>query len=199
MNGEEKEGLLNQEERERMINRGQYDRGSVSENDLKIKRKLRAWLNAINDVHQILRYLPEDLVRDELIDEHAFDLLSTATDIMRLQKFLSVFGNLENPDGWQARGYGIIQLAEDKDIARSLILNSHLRALSVFAGESYIETKNPTNKAKMLARYQDDPIFLREIKPEEDRAINRIKRARINYSRLHSLEPLDFTKNLLLI
>ena len=187
---QEKDSLLSKEERKQMIDRAEYDRQTLSDNDLKIKRKLRAWLNEIEDVRLILRYLPEDLVRDELIDEYAFDLLSIGADIMRLQKFLSISGEVDKPEEWQARGYGIIRLAEDKDIGRSLLLNSLLKYLVVFAGESYTEGQNPTNIARTLARLQENSRLCGKIKPEEEKAIDRIKTAITKYAELQHLTEL---------
>jgi hypothetical protein len=189
MAGQRKIGLLSEEERKQMIERADYDRQTLSDNDLIIKRKLRAWLNEIKDVSLILRYLPEDLVRDELIDEYAFDLLSIAADIMRLQKFLSISGDMSNPEEWQARGYGIIRLAEDKDIGRSLILNGLIKYLVVFAGENYAEGQNPANAAGTLARLQDVSRPFEMIGPEEKKAIEKVRSAVSRYEELcHSAE-----------
>jgi hypothetical protein len=118
MIGLEKDALLSNEEREQMVNRAAYDRQTLSDNDLRIKNKLKAWLDDIKDIRLILRNLPEDLTRDVLIDEHVFDLLCIATEIMRLQKFLAISGEVNKPEEWQARGYGMVRLAEDKDIGR---------------------------------------------------------------------------------
>jgi hypothetical protein len=46
----EKDRLLSKEECDQMISRIEYDRQALSNNDLKIKRKLRAWLCQIEDV-----------------------------------------------------------------------------------------------------------------------------------------------------
>jgi hypothetical protein len=137
-----------------------------------------------------LRNLPEDLARDVLIDEYAFDLLSVATDIMRLQKFLSVSGEVDKPEEWQARGYDIIRLVEDKDIGRSLILNSHLRELVVFSGEKYIGGQNPATRAEALARLQDDSRLSEKIIPGEQKAIEKVKSATTKYAELRHLAEL---------
>ncbi len=137
-----------------------------------------------------MRNLPEDLTRDVLIDEYAFDLLSIAAEIMRLQKFLSISGEVEKPEEWQARGYGIIRLAKDKDIGRSLILNSHIRDLVVFSGEKYIGGQNPAIKARALARLKDDPRHSEKFTPEEQKAIERVKSAIAKYAELQHLTEI---------
>jgi hypothetical protein len=190
MTGRIKEALLNNEERAQMMNRAGYDRQTLSDSNLRIKRKLRLWLEDIKDIRLILSNLPEDLTRDVLIDEYAFDLLSIVHEIMRLQKFLSISGEVDKPEEWQARGYGIIRLAEEKDIGRSLILNSHIRDLAVFAGEHYFSGENPAIKARALDRLQEDSRFSREIMPSEEKAIEKVKSAIVKYSELQHLAEM---------
>jgi len=190
MTGRIKETLLNDEERAQMMNRAAYDRQTLSDSNLRIKKKLRLWLEDIKDIRLILSNLPEDLTRDVLIDEYAFDLLSIVHEIMRLQKFLSISGEVDKPEEWQARGYGIIRLAEEKDIGRSLILNGHIRDLAVFAGEHYISGENPAIKARALDRLQEDSRSSREIMPNEEKAIEKVKSAIVKYSELQHLAEL---------
>lgn len=187
MASQKKDTLLSNEEREQLVNRAAHDRQTLSNNDLKIKKKLEAWLDDIRDIRLMLRNLPEDLTRDVLTDENAFDLLSIGSEIMRLQKFLSVFGEIDKPEDWQARGYGIIRLAEDKDIGRSLILNSHIRDFVVFAGEKYDGGQNPAIRARALAKLQGDPRFSGEIGTEEQKAIEKVKNATAKYAELQHL------------
>ncbi len=51
----------------------------------------------IEDIRLILRHLPADLILDVIIDEYAFDHISIAAEIMRLQKFLAVSGEVDSP------------------------------------------------------------------------------------------------------
>jgi hypothetical protein len=173
-----------------MMNRAAYDRKTLSDSDLRIKKKLSLWLGDIEDIRLILSNLPEDLTRDVLIDEYAFDLLSIAHEIMRLQKFLAISGEVGKPEEWQARGYGIIRFAEEKDIGRSLILNSHIRDLVVFAGENYISGQNPAIKARALDRLREDPRLSGKIMPGEGKAIEKVKSAIVKYAELQHLAQL---------
>jgi hypothetical protein len=190
MIGKKRDALLSSEEREQLVNRAAHNRQILSDNDLRIKKKLEAWLGDIKDIRLILRNLPEDLTRDVLMDENAFDLLSIAAEIMRLQKFLSISGEVDKPEEWQARGYGIIRLAEDKDIGRSLILNSHIRDLVVFTGENYAGGQNPAIKARALARRQGDSRFSGETMTDEQNAIEKVKNAVAKYAELQHLAEL---------
>jgi hypothetical protein len=190
MIGLEKNALISNEEREQMVNRAAYDRQTLSDNDLRIKNKLKAWLDDIKDIRLILRNLPEDLTRDVLIDEHVFDLLCIATEIMRLQKFLAISGEVNKPEEWQARGYGIVRLAEDKDIGRNLVLNSYIRDLVVFAGENFIGEQNPAIRARALERVQCTSLSSGKIMPNEQKAIEKVKTATAKYSELRHLSEL---------
>jgi hypothetical protein len=190
MIGRKKDEMLSNEEHEQMINRTGYDRQTLSSNDLRIKNKLNAWLDNIKDIRLILRNLPEDLTRDVLIDEYAFDLLHIAAEIMRLQKFLSISGEVDKPEEWQARGYGIVRLAEDKDIARNIILHSHLRNLAVFAGEIYNDEQNPAIRARAIDRLQGDSLLSAKNAPNEKKAIEKVKSALAKYDELQHLSEL---------
>jgi hypothetical protein len=190
MTGRIKEALLSNEERAQIMNRAAYDRQTLSDSNLRIKKKLRLWLEDIKDIRLILSNLPEDLTRDVLIDAYAFDLLSIVHEIMRLQKFLSISGEVDKPEEWQARGYGIIRQAEEKDIGRSLILNGHIRDLVVFAGENYISGQNPAIKARVLDRLQEDSRLSGKMMPDEGKAIEKVKNAIVKYAELQHLAEL---------
>lgn len=187
MIGQKRDALLSSKEREQMINRAAHDRQTLSDNDLRVKKKLEAWLDSIKDIRLILRSLPEDITRDVLVDENAFDLLSIAAEMMKLQKFLSISGKVDKPDEWQARGYGIVRQAEDKDIGRSLILDSHIRDLVVFTGEKYTGGRNPAIKARAIARRQGDVGFPEETISDEQKAIEKVKNAVSKYAELQHL------------
>jgi len=190
MIGRKMDEMLSNEEHEQMINRSGYDRQTLSDNDLRIKKKLNTWLDDIKDVRLILRNLPEDLTRDVLIDEYAFDLLYIAAEIMRLQKVLSISGEVDKPEEWQARGYGIVRLAEDKDIARNIILHSHLRNLAVFAGETYNGEQNPVIRARAIDRLRGDSLLSEKNSPNEKKAIEKVKSALTRYDELQHLSEL---------
>lgn len=190
MIGRKKDAMLSNEEHEKMVNRAEYDRGTLSINDLRIKKKLKTWLDYIEDIRLVLRNLPEDLTRDVLIDEYASDVLYIAAEIMRLQKFLSISGEIDKPEEWQARGYGIVRLAEDKDIARNIILNSHLKNLAVFVGETYNDEQNPAIRARAIDRLQGDSLLSGKNTPNEQKAIEKVKSALAKYDELQHLSEL---------
>ena len=103
---------------------------------------------------------------------------------MRLHKFLAISGELNEPEEWQARGYGIVRLAEDKNIGRNLVLNSHIRDRVVFAGENFIGEQNPAIRARALKRVQCTSLSSGEIMPNDQKAIEKVKTATAKYSEL---------------
>jgi hypothetical protein len=103
-------------------------------NDLRVKKKLRAWLDDGFDALEIFDAIPLDKLKEELTDGDVCRLLKLARYIMIARKFMAVQGELEKHDGWEAVGYGITRPADKTDIIRSVLVDVHANALKVFVG-----------------------------------------------------------------
>lgn len=83
--------LLSDLERERLEKRDELDQHTRATNDVRVKKKLDAWLKGIDDVLYIVGHLPEDQLRKVFTDDHAFALLDLAERIMAIKRFTFIW------------------------------------------------------------------------------------------------------------
>jgi hypothetical protein len=174
--------MLSDLERDRLNGRGTLDKKTRAVNDARVKKKLISWLGDAVDALAILRNIPSERLKDDLIDIDAYLLLSIAEDIMRDRRFMAVKGKLEAPSEWEAEGYGITRPANNIDIARTSMVNDHVRELTCFVGGN-----NPILDAKLVSRIldaPDTPDYFKDrlaFTPGEKEGVRRVFESERNY------------------
>ena len=79
--------MLTELERDRLINREKFSGHDRHNNDFVIRSKLKAWLEDIEDVILILKYLPQRQLEKMLIDDNVFGLFQIVASLVHLLKF----------------------------------------------------------------------------------------------------------------
>jgi hypothetical protein len=178
MPGLKRDSLLSDLERERLTKRETLDRHTRTTNDIRVKRKLAAWLENISDVMLILKHLPTDQSQRVITDDHIFHLLAIIDDAMRIDQFAPVEGDIENPEKWVAGK----RPARELDILRAYRLHDPLQFLSRF----YVKpgSTNPIDKISLLMMMKADPRYKARINDAELKGLTIIEKA----LKTHSLE-----------
>jgi hypothetical protein len=165
--------MLSDLERKRLENRESEDPKIRAVNDARVKKKLIAWLDDATDALEILRNIPSDRLKDDLIDIDVYRLLTIAEDIMRARRFMAIKGESENPDEWEAVGYDTARPVNGTDIGRTILVNEHAEQLEIFVGP-----KNPVPWARQVFRVLSDPEkstrWMDRFTPEEKEGVRRV-------------------------
>ena len=172
--------LLSDLERKRLVDRKSQDKHTRTTNDIRVKKKLAAWLSAMNDVSLIIRKLPEDQVRDVIHDWGIYFLLHIVENMMAINNFYPIEGDAERPDEWQAvTEFDKInkrpihtRAAEDLDIVRSSMLTWHVNIQGTYLG-----FHNPVVKVVDLAKLYENPELCDKLTDGEKRAVKRHNKA----------------------
>jgi len=75
MVGQKRDELLSVMEKNRLTNRESFDTHVLSTNDVRVKRKLSAWLTNVGDVMLILQHLPDRPLRKLLDNKAIFSIM----------------------------------------------------------------------------------------------------------------------------
>jgi hypothetical protein len=158
--------LLSDLERERLEKRSSLDQHTRATNDVRIKKKLSAWLKSIPDVRLILEKLPDDQIRSVLSDKYIFDVFKSTEIIVDIQGFTPISGRL--PDEKWLGHFGEVT---DVDIARLWELHRHLARLGFFSGNG-----GPMVDMEIFEQREKHPD-LYTLTAEERRGAERIRHA----------------------
>lgn len=184
MPGQDRDKLLTDRERERLINRqSMEDKKLRSANDARVKKKLIAWLKNVPDVLLILNELPDDQKRTVINDADIYALLDVAEHMLRIKEFYSIYGDFKDPTNWgisptigDSRGWRAdpksLQKASDLDISRSLLLNDHIIAIRGFFGSN-----NPVTQYASTVQFAENPNFKEFVTPGHIAGMERIEQA----------------------
>lgn len=175
---------LSPKEREGLLNRpaNAHERAT---NDVRVRKKLAAWLKEFDDMVTIFLCLPPEQLRKELDDLHAHRLSFFLTKTMDVLNFHPIVGEIGKPEEWEAiidarttksemwdRFSICSRPVEDRDITRTLILADVFAELNLFFGN-----KNPVVEAILLEKLEDDPKLRDRLTEGERRGIKRINEA----------------------
>ena len=95
-------------------------------NDMRVKKKLRAWLDDGFDALEIFHAIPEDKLKEDLTDADVYRLLTLVRYILVARRFMAIQGELEKPAEWEAVGYDITRAADSTDVGRSTFVDYHV-------------------------------------------------------------------------
>jgi hypothetical protein len=166
--------LLSDLERERLTKRETLDRHTRTTNDVRVKRKLSAWLKGFGDVFLCLHQLPKDQLQRILKDELVYLLLAMAIEIMKVKGFRPIVGDVMHPEEWKTenpvkweviRGgasstVDIFYPITNVDIVRSEYLTSPISKLYKMLDLS----NNPVVCAVQFQEAQNDPAIQKIVK-----------------------------------
>lgn len=173
--------LLTDSERERLINRSSDSKTRAS-NDVRVRKKLRSWLQSLDDIALICEYLPEDQLTKEITDNQIFFLMNIAKNIMEIRHFLPIVGDIKNPDEWKiVTATGAKQLANDVDIERSLKIKHVIDDIMLLHGRD-----NPIDTVSLLFKLESKPEFKNRLTEDDLKAIERVREACINCGSPHT-------------
>jgi hypothetical protein len=178
-----KEGgpLLTDSERERLINRSNDSKTRAS-NDVRVRKKLRSWLQSLDDIALICEYLPEDQITKEITDNQIFFLMNIAKNLMEIRHFLPIVGDIKNPDEWKiVTTTGAEQLANDVDIERSLKIKHVIDDIMLLHGQD-----NPIDTVSLLFKLESKPEFKKRLTEDDLKAIERVKESCLNCGSPHT-------------
>lgn len=186
MAGQKRENLLTENEKRKLKERDSLDSRDRAANDIRVKRKLAAWINGVDDVLLILEHLPNDTVRKVAGDDAAVMRLATASvEMMRLMGYRPIVGDVGSPGSWLAiskrqSGLDVDRVpATDVDIIRSANLTLFSHMLETMLGSE----NNPVSSAIGYDISKDNPAFVGFLKEHPDiiagyqKALDRIRDA----------------------
>lgn len=110
-------------------------------NDMRVKKKLRAWLDDGFDALEIFQSLPSDRLKEEFSDDDVNLLFKLSEKLMNILGFWGIKGSITNRASWRVTPrrydeFGIPtpisdpQPATPSDIKQSWIVEEHRRALA---------------------------------------------------------------------
>lgn len=171
-----KEGpLLTNTERDRLRHRP-HDAKERASNDVRVRKKLRSWLQSLDDIGIICEYLPEDQRSKEITDNQIFFLMGIARSFMKTRHFFPIEGDIEKLDEWKiVTATGAKQSANDVDIERSLKMKNTIDDIMVFHGKN-----NPIDTVSLLFHLQSEPELRNRLTEADLKAIERVTEAIIN-------------------
>jgi len=159
--------MLSELEKDRLINRNAQTPRDRATNDMRVRKKLSAWLKNIPDVLLALEKLPRDQTSNVLSDEDVFKLFTLTEEAIHVRGFSLIEGRISWPK-WS----GYSGEVTDLDIWRSWHLHKHIHKLLDFHGH-----RNPLWDWDVLHPMEEDKHFRERISPEELRGMERIKHA----------------------
>ena len=167
---------LSPQEKERLIQRpsNSHDRAT---NDVKVRKKLRAWLRDLPDIALVFQYLPKEQLRKELDDSNAFNLIDFGMQAMDCLNFNPIFGDAESANMWYvALPDGAQRQANDQDIERSAWLSLTIGQLKNFYGE-----RNPVGTAMDLSLIYSNPRTRGRLTGGEIASVERVNKVMNKY------------------
>lgn len=186
MPGQKREELLTKMERDRLNGRSEMkDKKARAANDIRVKKKLSAWLKNIPDILLILNRLPADQIREVLSDNDVFRLFKLTETAMSTLNFSPVDGRIWDERWISSKPGG----ATDLDISRSYYTYEHVKEMYDFLGH-----RNPVIDFDHLNPLENDPDFRDKITEEERRGIERIRRATSFWPRSIGVNVVETTR-----
>lgn len=183
--------MLSDLERNRLMHRDAQNPHTRATNDLRVRKKLISWLSEIDDVMDILQYLPQSQIDEVVTDDDIKDLRFIALSTATVKKFSPVIGELGEPERWKAvevihplaqnwKRPLIERPAEDQDIVRVFESIFDLSWLNKFANITTTapqEGGNPIDKAINYANLYSSPELIQRLTEGERKGIERINQA----------------------
>jgi len=154
MVSQKRDKLLSDLEKLRLKGRRTLDSRTRTTNDIRIKRKLSAWLKGIEDVLLILSHLEKKDIENILDDMTVLRLAISAVEMMRIMGYRPIIGDVGHPETWQAMArretspdISANVPATDADIIRS----SNLTMIATML-ETMLESEN--NPVSAVIKYK---------------------------------------------
>ncbi len=160
--------LLSDLERERLETRNSLDPHTRNTNDVRVKKKLTAWLDSLEDISLILKHMPSDQWRNitpSLKDEHVIVLFKLSEKLMDVLGYYGIEWSEDDPRAWvvtragfDERGFPIAakdpRPATEKDIKQSLIMGDHALVLKRHrTGDKIIAFDKASGEWETLKKY----------------------------------------------
>ena len=160
--------MLSNLERERLKNRKSESPKIRAINDMRVKKKLFAWLEDIDDAILILS--TQERIKEGIEDEDIYRLFTLAEKMMKIKGFSPIQGRIgDNPDTWKVGGRPV----EDIDIQRADKLYSYIEKIKeLFGSDDLIGMERQLKQ--MIIRY---PQWKYKADEDEKRSILRIEEA----------------------
>jgi hypothetical protein len=169
-----RDSLLSDLERERLMKRDTLDRHTRSTNDVRVKRKLTAWMKNISDVRKILSNLPEDQIKDATHDSDIYFLFDIIENLLLKRRFYPLEGDIRYPEDWQiVIDEDTERPAENLDIIRSSLLRHRILKLM-----SFYDMNDPVGLVETIERMSKDPNIQNRVTDEDRKAIKRLNQAK---------------------
>jgi len=170
--------LLTDIERERLIHRPR-DAKERASNDVRIRKKLRAWIHGLDDIALICEYLPEDQLNKEIVDNDVYFLTGIARSFMEALKFSPIVGRVDHPEEWKTQtDTGAERPATPEDIDRALAIKKIIDDIMVYHGQN-----NPIDSVLILSRMAADPELKNKLTEADHKSLKRLKDALMNSTR----------------
>jgi hypothetical protein len=169
--------LLTNTERERLRHRSS-DAKTRASNDVRIRKKLRSWIHDLDDVVLICKYLPENQLAKEIVDNDVYFLTGIARSFMEILKFMPITGKVDQPEGWRTESDAGGYPPTNQDIDRSLAIKKIIDDIMVFHGQN-----NPVDSALILSRMDSIPDLKNKITEDDRKGLERVSEAIMNYNR----------------
>lgn len=171
--------MLTDLERDRLKERDSENPHTRATNDIRVRKKLQNWVNGIGDVARIINALPYGQTNKIITDDAFIDLLRVVNMMTWKKKFLSVLGDIEEPDSWEAVDLDeqTNKKVEDQDILRTILLRDQIETLCTTANLSLeIQESNPIDVALLLAPIYSNPDLRKRLRISamEQKAIEKI-------------------------
>lgn len=176
---------LSPKERSGLINRptNAHERAT---NDVRVRKKLAAWLKEFDDMTTIFLSLPPEQLRKELSDIHVHRLSLFFVKTMEVLNYHPIVGKIDDPDNWEVvidssnwiesrfehNRDRISRPVTNSDIERAGMLVPFFEEFKLFFGNN-----NPVVEASQLAELLDDPKLRSRITKGEWKGIDRINAA----------------------
>jgi hypothetical protein len=165
---------LSPKEREGLLNRPSNSHERAT-NDVRIRKKLAAWLKDADDIQLIFEYLPKEQLRKELSEDNPDFFLNLAIGAMRCLEIGRIEGKIDEPEEWIV----VIdeknkRLATDSDIINALGINSRLEPFEAISSPLLEE-------ARFLDKMDKNPKFHDRVTYSERKGIERVNKAIRDY------------------
>jgi hypothetical protein len=183
--------MLSDLERDRLMHRDAQNPHTRSTNDTRIRKKLISWLSDMDDVIDILQYLPQSQIEDVITDDNIRGLMLIALSSTTIKKFSPIIGELGEPERWKAveiihpltqnwKKSPIERPVEDQDIVRvfeSIFDLSWLNRFTNVTTTAPLNGGNPIQKAISYANLYSSPELIQRLTEGERKGIERINEA----------------------
>jgi hypothetical protein len=167
---------LSQTEKDRLLNRPTDSRDRAT-NDVKVRKKLAAWLKDLPDMALVFQYLPKKQLRKELNDFDAFNFMDFAMRTMDCLDFNPIFGDIGSLNMWYVPSPdGEQRPPTDQDIERAAWLSLTIEQLKNFYGN-----KNPVGAAMDLNLIYDHPRTRGRLTEGEIASIEKVNQVMSKY------------------